>query len=78
MDGPTAAHGLYISTYQLAVNSADIVYDANPVLDGGGIRLGGHSPNIHLVYVMVSLTGYPILDVDGFGLGGPLPDIDLV
>ena len=56
----------------------DIVYNANPILDGGGIRLGRRSPNIHLVYVMVSLTGYPILDVDGFRLDGPLPDIDLV
>ena len=51
---------------------------AYSILDGGGVGLGGHSPNIHLVYVMVGLTGYPILDVDGFRLGGPLPDIDLV
>ena len=51
---------------------------AYSILDGGGVGLGGHSPNIHLVYVMVSLTGYPILDVDEFGLGRPLPDIDLV
>ena len=40
--------------------------------------LGGHPRNIHLVYVMVSLTGYPILGVGSVGLGGPLPNIHLV
>ena len=51
---------------------------AYSILDGGGVGLGGYSPNIPLVYVMVSLTGYPILNVGGFGLGGPLPNIHLV
>ena len=51
---------------------------AYSILDGGGVGLGGHSPNIHLVYVMVSLTGCTILDVGGFGLGGTLPNIHLV
>ena len=51
---------------------------AYSILDGGGVRFGGHSPNVHLVYVMVSLTGYSILDVGGFGSGGSLPNIDLV
>ena len=51
---------------------------AYSILDGGGVRLGRHSPNIHLVYVMVGLTGYSILDVGGFGLAGSLPNIHLV
>ena len=51
---------------------------AYSILDEGGVGLGGHSPNIHLMYVMVSLTGYPIFDVGGFGLGGSLPNIDSV
>ena len=50
---------------------------AYSILDGGGVGLDGHSPNIHWVYVMVGLTGYPILNVGGFGLGGSLSNIHL-